>query len=205
MLKTIIVVGIPGVGKTTVLNIAVDELRAMGYSVMLVNFGDLMLETLKQRGLVRSRDDIRNLPLSIQREVQREVADKLGYELNRIRTLSGSEAYVAIVDTHAVVRTNAGYWPGLPSYVITQILPDCVVVIEADVNEIIARQVRDVKRMRSDYSDASLLNELLILNRMFAISSANIVGAPIYILRNREGKARETALELTNLVTSLRG
>ncbi len=205
MLKTLIVVGIPGVGKSTVLSIAIDELRARGCSVISVNFGDLMFEALKQRGLVQSRDDIRNLPLSTQREVQREVAEKLGYELSSIKKSGSGGVHIAIIDTHAVVRTNTGYWPGLPSHVIAQLLPDSIVVVEADVNEIIARQAKDVGRRRNDYSDVGLLSELLLLNRVFAISSASLVGAPVYILRNREGRARDAALELVNLVISLRG
>ncbi|MEM2205666.1 MAG: adenylate kinase [Sulfolobales archaeon] len=205
MLKTLIVVGVAGVGKSTVLSIATKELVARGYSVRVVNFGDLMFETLKQRGLVRSRDDIRNLPLSIQREVQKDVAEKISNELSRIRALGGEGVYVFIIDTHAVVKTSTGYWSGLPSFVVTRLSPDSIVIIEADVDEIIGRHARDVERRRSDYSDPGLLRELLMLNRVFAISSANLVGASVYIIHNKEGKAEEAASELVNLVVNLKG
>lgn len=205
MLKTIIAVGIPGVGKSTVLNTAMKELELRGYLVKVINFGDLMLDVLMKRGLVSSRDDIRNLPLSIQREVQRDVAERIGSELRRIREVSGSKPYVVIIDTHAVVKTGTGYWSGLPAHVITNIMPDSIVIVEASVEEILGRQAKDFERRRSDYSDAELLNELLSLNRYFAVSSANLVGASVYILRNREGKVRETASELVNLIENLRG
>ncbi|MEM1982163.1 MAG: adenylate kinase [Sulfolobales archaeon] len=204
MLKVVIAVGIPGVGKSTVLNIAMKELENRGYCVRVINFGDLMLETLTRRGLVKSRDDIRNLPLSIQREVQREVAGRIGDELSRIRRLNDGKTYVVIIDTHAVVKTSTGYWSGLPAHVITNIMPDSIVVVEADVQEILKRQIKDVERRRNDYSDVELLNELLLLNRVFAVSSANLVGASVYILRNREGRAEETALEFIKLIESLR-
>ncbi len=205
VLKTFIVVGIPGVGKSTVLSIVTKELVSRGYSVRLINFGDLMFETLKAQGLVKSRDDIRTLPLTVQRVVQKEVAERIGEELKRIRESGSKEDHIVIIDTHAVVRTSIGYWSGLPGYVITHLSPDSVVIVEADVNEIMSRQVRDVERRRSDYNDESLLRELLTLNRMFAVSSANLVGASVYIIRNREGKVEETASELLNLIVGLRG
>lgn len=198
LVKTVVVVGIPGVGKTTVLNIAVNELLAKGYVVKVINFGDYMLQELIQQGLVRSRDEIRLLPLKIQREVQERVAKRIRYEIDSERDLHGESIF--FIDTHAVVKTSTGYWSGLPYHVVKYLMPDIIVVIEASVDEILSRHVRDKSRERSDYGDPKLLSDLLMMNRVFTISSATLVGAPVYILCNREGSAKETALELVNVI-----
>lgn len=198
LVRTVVVVGIPGVGKTTVLNVAVNELLSKGYVVKVINFGDYMLQELTQRGLVRSRDEIRLLPLKIQREVQEMVAKRIRYEIDSECKLRSESIF--FIDTHAVVKTSTGYWSGLPRHVIEHLMPDIVVVIEASVDEILNRQIRDKSRERSDYRDPRLLSDLLIMNRMFAISSATLVGVPVYILYNREGSVREAALELVDVV-----
>ena len=57
---TIIIAGIPGAGKTTVIGKAREEV-----SVKFVNYGDLMFEAARSRGDVTNRDEIRSLPLDL--------------------------------------------------------------------------------------------------------------------------------------------
>jgi Archaeal adenylate kinase len=68
----IVVTGVPGVGKSTVMNGVCEKLN---YRIM--NFGDVMLEKGKEFG-VKNRDEIRKLPLEKQRELQRLAGEYLG-------------------------------------------------------------------------------------------------------------------------------
>jgi adenylate kinase len=197
--KVVVVVGLPGAGKSTVLSIASEKLRERGYAVRVVNFGDFMLSYLLQRGVVRSRDEIRKLPLATQRELQESAARAIREELER----TPGERFVGIVDTHAVIRTPVGIWPGLPLNVLRELRPDLIAVIEASPEEILSRQSRDSSRVRSDYSSRQLLEELLNTYRYYAIASSVISGAVLAIIANRENQAAQAAEELVRAIEEL--
>ncbi|HDN75811.1 MAG TPA: adenylate kinase [Acidilobales archaeon] len=198
-LKLVVMVGLPGVGKTTVINLAVKKLKEKGYGVEVINFGDFMLKFMTEKGYAKDRDEIRRLPLTIQQEAQAKSAREI-----RRRFEEASSRYegtfIGIVDTHALIKTETGLWPGLPKYVIEELRPHTIVVVEALPSEIVARQLRDRTRYRADYAKEELVRELLNLNRVFAISSATLVGASVSIVVNREGKAEEAAEEVVKVI-----
>lgn len=198
---TVVVVGVPGVGKSTVLSIASRVLGERGVRVLVVNYGDFMFEELRERGLVSSRDELRRLPLRTQYEHQAAVAKRiLRYAEER---LGGAGAAVLFIDTHLWIRTRAGYWPGLPLHVVQELRPDLIVLIEADPREILARQARDATRYRQDYADPRVLEELQELNRREALVVATLSGAAVRTVVNREGEAEKAARELVEAVTAL--
>lgn len=199
MRKVVVAVGLPGVGKSTVLSIASERLRERGYAVRVVNFGDFMLSYLLQHGIVRSRDEIRKLPLATQRELQELTARAIREEFEGVP----EGRFVGIVDTHAVIRTPAGLWPGLPLNVLRELRPDLIVVIEASPEEILSRQLRDSSRVRSDYSSKQLLEELLTTYRYYAIVSSVISGAALVVVVNRENRVAQAAEELVRAIEEL--
>jgi len=197
--KLVVVVGLPGVGKSTVLSLASEKLRERGYAVRVVNFGDFMLSYLLGRGVVKSRDEIRKLPLATQRELQELAARAIREEFEK----APGERFIGIVDTHAVIRTPAGLWPGLPLSVLKELRPDLIAVIEASPEEILSRQQRDSSRARSDYSSKQLLEELLATYRYYAIASSVISGAALVVVVNRENQASQAAEELVKSIEEL--
>jgi len=54
----VLVGGLPGVGKTTVLNRVAEQIKLQGMEVQLVVFGSVMLEEAKKLG-VMDRDQLR--------------------------------------------------------------------------------------------------------------------------------------------------
>ncbi|MFW9787106.1 MAG: AAA family ATPase, partial [Candidatus Thorarchaeota archaeon] len=71
--NVVIVTGIPGVGKTTVINTAVEQVKERsGEDVLILNIGTEMFEVATKEGHVKDRDELRKLPTAIQREVQRK-------------------------------------------------------------------------------------------------------------------------------------
>ena len=199
--KLAVIVGLPGVGKSTVLNLAKRILTSKGYHIEIVNFGDYMLSYVASQGLAKNRDEIRRLPLHVQRRAQEEAAKNIRRDLEAKASSEGK--VVGFVDTHAVIKTMTGYWPGLPLHVIKNLMPNTIVVVEAEPEEIVARQLRDKTRYRSDYADVGLVKELLSMNRMYAIASAVLVGASVNFIMNREGKADEAARRLAEVIEGL--
>ena len=196
MLKVVVVVGLPGVGKSTVLSIAAGKLSERGYAVRLVNFGDYMFSYLRETGLVETRDQIRRLPLSLQVRAQEAAARAIRRELES----QPGDRVVGIVDTHAVVKTPLGYWPGLPMAVLGELRPSLIAVVEAEPEEIVSRQRRDSSRYRGDVSSIELIRELQQVNRYYSAASSVISGAVLAFIRNAEGRAEAAAEELVRAI-----
>jgi len=188
MKKTIIVTGIPGTGKTTVCNTAVKLAEKIGVKINVINYGTVMVETLKEYGENVDRDLMRKADTNFQRKMQKEVAEKIA---EKIKQLNG----ITIIDTHMSIKTPEGYMPGLPSHVLQLLKPEMLVLIEAKPNEISSRRMKDKTRKRDEALEEAVKEELLF-SRLMAGACAVSIGAPIKIIINAEGKQEEAAREL---------
>ncbi len=197
--RVVVVTGVPGVGKTTVLGHLERLAGEEGFRVKVVNFGTYMLETALREGLVRHRDEMRRLPLRRQLELQRLAARRIAEDA--AGELGGDGALV--VDTHALVKTVAGYWPGLPKHVLDELKPDMIAVIEASPEEVAARQARDKTRVRSDIGGPEGAARLMEYARAAAFASAVHYASTVAIVENREGEAEEAARQLLALIRNL--
>lgn len=197
--KVVIVTGVPGVGKTTVLSEFKKKAEEEGLKVKIVNFGTYMLDTAVKEGIVDDRDKIRTLPLRRQLELQRLAAKAI---IRDAAKELGSDG-VLLVDTHALVKTVAGYWPGLPRHVLDELKPDMIAVVEASPEEIVARQARDETRYRADIGGVEGVKRLLENARAASIASAVHYASTVAIIENKEGKADEAASQLLDLVKKL--
>jgi len=179
----IVVTGIPGTGKTTVLNKAIEQAEKK-YKV--VNYGDVMLEEAKSKGLVKDRDEMRKLDPKIQKEIQKNAAKKIGKMEN------------VIIDTHASILTPNGYLPGLPEWVLKEIMPNTIVILEASPEEISRRRAKDATRKRDD-EDIEGIKEHQEMNRAIAMAYAVLTGATVKIIRNPDNGVEEAAKNLAKL------
>jgi len=164
----IVVTGIPGVGKTTVMKKAAE-----GMDIEFITFGTIMIDIAKEIGLVKDRDEIRKLTLDQQRELQIRAAEKAGSMKN------------IIVDTHCTIKTPKGYMPGLPEMVIKKLKPDSIVLVEADPLEIYNRRLKDKTRNR-DPDSKEKIAEHQQMNRAVAMAYAAITGATVKIVFNHD-------------------
>ncbi|WP_456455532.1 adenylate kinase [Methanopyrus sp.] len=187
----IVATGVPGVGATTVTTEAVKELE--GYEH--VNYGDVMLEIAKEEGLVEHRDEIRKLPAEKQREIQRLAARRIA------KMAEGREGI--IVDTHCTIKTPAGYLPGLPIWVLEELQPAVIVLIEADPDEIMMRRMKDSEERQRDYDRAHEIKEHQEMNRMAAMAYATLTGATVKIIENHDDRLEEAVREFVETVRSL--
>jgi adenylate kinase len=184
--RIIIVTGIPGVGKTTVLNKAADIAR-QEYTVEIVNYGSVMFETAVSSGFVENRDQMRLLPPEKQREIQKNAAE--------IIAKKAAQGKILIVDTHMLIKTPEGYLAGLPEWVITTLKPDVIVLVEAEPESIFSRRSKDESRTR-DQDSTIEINTHQNLCRAAAITIAVSTGATVTIVNNKEGMVDKTAEEL---------
>ena len=191
-LKIGIVTGIPGVGKTTVLQKVKEILDSDKINNKIINYGDFMLNTALKLGYVKHRDEMRKLPVDKQKQLQIEAARGIAQEAKE-----GGEGLL-FIDTHAVIRTPSGYLPGLPKYVIEEINPQVIFLLEADPKIILERQKRDSTRIRSDYSDEKVIIDTINFARYAAMASAVLVGATVKVVINVEGDPSIAAKEIIN-------
>ena len=184
-----IVVGIPGVGKTTVITKTKDILLQSGYNTTVVVFGSVMLSEAKKMGIA-DRDQIRKLSLSGQQNLQNLAADYI---------CSVKEDLV-IVDTHLFVRTSSGFFPGIPQNVIHKLKPRNLILITATPEEILARRAKDESRNRDMVSIEEIKKELGLAISM--ISTISILsGSAFEIVDNHQGSSEDTASFIARILT----
>ena len=181
----VIVVGIPGVGKTTVVQGVIS-----GYpGAKLVTFGTLMFEAARALKWVKDRDEMRKMTVERQKRLQKIAA-------TRIARMKGS---AIVVDPHLFIRTPEGFWPGLPFEVVRAMQPTHLVLVEATPEEIANRRSADPTRKRDAVTVESLREELAMA-RSFHTVSSTLTGAPIMIVQNGQGKQDQVAGDLVNML-----
>jgi len=177
----VIIVGIPGVGKTTVVSRVVELLKEKNVRVSVSIFGTVMFDEAKKKG-VQNRDDLRKLSVKDQKELQSMAA----------RTIASIADDVVIVDTHAFISTQEGFYPGLPHNVLEILNPDSFIMITARPEEIYNRRMTDTTRTRDIVSIDTIKKELDVTSAMLSTCSI-LCGSPIKMVLNTEGKVDEAA------------
>ena len=179
--KKIVLVGIPGVGKTSLLSKIVDILKNKNILVNVISYGTLMFDVAKENGL-QDRDGLRKLPISEQQNLQKIAAEKIATQSEEI----------VIIDTHAFITSTEGYYPGLPEHVLKIIKPSNFISVAAKPEEIYNRRMKDETRNRDNITLINIRKELEYQTGMIS-ACAVITGRPVRHILNDEGKIDEAA------------
>lgn len=185
--KRAIIVGIPGVGKTTVITRAAEMLNHKRKTTVVV-FGTIMFEEAKKMGL-KSRDEMRRMPVDDQRRLQEIAAQRI----------ADMKDDVVLIDTHLFINTGEGYYPGLPMRLLNIMKPTNMVMVAADAQEIADRRKTDQTRQRDIASAENIQKELDIAKVMVA-SCSILTGAPFAIIMNSDGKIDEAASNIAKML-----
>lgn len=186
--KTVIIVGVPGVGKSTIVTNATETLRNKGTSVKTVVFGSIMFEEAKKLG-ISDRDELRKLKIDVQEKLQNRAAE-------HISSLKDS---IVFVDTHLFIKTQSGYYPGLPMNLILKMNPQKLILITANPDEILNRRKKDTSRTRDLISDDEINRDIQVSLSM--ISSLSILtGAPFEIIYNHDDMIDSATSQLVELL-----
>lgn len=186
--KRAVIVGIPGVGKTTVIGRAA-EMLSKKRRAMVVVFGTLMFEEAKSRMGINHRDEMRGLPVADQRRLQEMAAQRI----------ADMDEEIVLVDTHLFINTSEGYYPGLPMRLLNIMKPTNLVMVSADPHEIADRRKADQTRQR-DIISAETVQKELDISRMMVASCSILTGAPFAIIMNSDGKSEEAAANIAKLL-----
>ena len=186
--KKVVIVGIPGVGKTSLLTKLVEHITQQSRTVSVRSFGTVMLEEAMKNG-VKDRDELRKLPIKKQQELQKMAAEDI----------AKMEDDVILIDTHAFISTKSGFYPGLPNYVIQIIQPTNFIAITASPDEIHNRRMKDETRNRDPISIEDIKKELAVQDAM--LSSCSVLsGSPMKVVFNHEGKVDEVAVAVLGAI-----
>lgn len=178
----IVVTGVPGVGKTTVM-----EAAAKAGDRKVVVYGSEMFRVAEAEGVVKDRDEMRRLAPAEQKRIQVAAAAAIAAQGD------------VIVDTHASIRTPQGYLPGLPAWVLETLKPDAIVLVEATPQEIAGRRSTDATRKRDEDSPQTIARHQE-LNRAFAATYATLTGAVVAIVFNHDGRVEEAVEQVLPIV-----
>ena len=179
--RKIVLVGIPGVGKTSLLTKIVDILKNKNIRVNVISYGTLMFDVAKENGL-ENRDDLRKLSVTEQQRLQKIAAEKIATH----------DEEVVIIDTHAFISSPEGYYPGLPEHVLKIIKPSNFISVAAKPEEIYNRRMKDETRNRDNITLINIRKELEYQTGMIS-ACAVITGRPVRHILNDEGKIDEAA------------
>lgn len=185
-----VITGIPGSGKTTLTNRALDILKERGIFYTLLNYGSLMFELATQEGLVKNRDEMRKLDPEKQEEIQTMVAQQLSQRAQNENIL---------LDTHCTISTKKGYIPGLPLKILKELKLSVLVITESQEEEIRERRKSDSSRKR----DEETLKEIKLhqeLNRAISMSYSAFTGVPVKIIQNKQGEIEKAAEKLAEIL-----
>lgn len=186
--KRIVITGVPGVGKTTVINGALEQLEREGITYQSINFGTFMFEVATRDGVVRDRDDMRKLDRTVQKQLQQAAA----------RAIAEIEGNV-IIDTHSTVKTPKGYLAGLPEWVLRELLPDSIILVETDEDQILLRRLNDATRVRDMDSSKTIL-EHQQFNRSIAAAYAMLTGCTVKIVKNQDHLLDRAVIDMADVL-----
>jgi adenylate kinase len=185
-MKTIIVVGIPGSGKSSILKEVIRNFPLLP----VVNYGDKMLEEANAEGL--TRDMLRKMTFSAQQQIGVRAAERIMQSKNEL----------TIIDTHALIKTDVGFCPGLPKEVLTVLSPKALAWVECPPSLILQRRKSDLSRTRDNETEEDLaIHQELTYSYLTACSMET--GALLCRITNREPSIEKNCKPLISLIKQL--
>jgi adenylate kinase len=176
-MQAVIVVGIPGAGKSTIIDSVTKDSKDT-----FVNIGNMMLDIGVKKGYFTDRDKIRYQSNDERKELIRDVFDEISKMEGNI-----------IIDTHASMGAHGRYMPGLPCDVVAGIKDSlrALICIDAPTDKIILRRERDTTRHREVEGPESIdMQRMINISALSAISEEYNV--PLFVLFNEEDKQDES-------------
>jgi adenylate kinase len=187
--RLIIVAGVPGAGKSTVLLEAWKQVeKELNYSI--VSFGTEMLRLCQESGLVSDRDEMRNLSADAQEEMQWRTTKRIVERPENI-----------LLDTHCTIKTGSGsYLPGFTPRMLERMSPKAIILVDAHEAEIRGRRRLDKSRpLRTIESNEDILEHKLI-NRAYCAAFSARSSCLLRIIQNNTGEFKRAVEEFVSTI-----
>lgn len=184
--------GIPGVGKSTIVRMVSEKLN-----LAYLHPGNIIEEIAMERNLIDHVDQIRKLRQHIQDEMQNEMVRRI------VNTIEDNPGKHYLIDTHAIVKTPQGYFPGLRNNFFEEVKPNIYVVVESPAENILVRRVMDETRERKDDHSLREIELHLELTRDFAINYTVMTGSNLHVVENKQGDLEYAVDEVADVLTRL--
>jgi len=171
-----ILVGLKGSGKTTVMKKVMER----NPDIKQIIAGDYFAEYYKERDLSRDEGDL-GVDSSEHFRIQREVFKKIRKEADKHDKV--------IVDTHAFLTKKEGYYPGLPLFVMKDLEPDTIIMMDYLPKDILKRRQKDKEDLGRDRSAALTLEGVKKEQRVqeeFVIAAAVAGGCTVKMIERYE-------------------
>lgn len=191
--KRVLVFGLPGVGKNTVVKQAVETL---GDSFRIVNYGNVLQDLVGQ-----ARDKYR-------REANLEEflkSQSLAAEMIAKMDDNGKNL---IITSHAVMWRESGFIPGFPEQVLKMISPNLLVLIISPPHEIIIRKLLDAdkgERLDRDTLAYEITREQQNACKYICFAYSMMTGAPVKIIENTQGRLDDATAQLIQAINDVCG
>jgi adenylate kinase len=189
----VMVVGVPGVGKTSISN---EVKKYLKYEFKVVSTGNIVLELAKEKYNINNRDEIRRkLTFEQQKELQREA-------IKRIKEMEKENDI--ILDIHLVIGSYNAYIPGMIREYAEILRPDGIAVIISDPDKIIMRRLKDIQIRGRDIENL----ERIKIHQNLIIYLATILmfeyGTIVEVINNEEGLLEESAKKFAEFLNKLK-
>ncbi|MDE1761684.1 MAG: AAA family ATPase [Candidatus Micrarchaeota archaeon] len=178
--RTIVFVGTPGAGKTSILNEVDHDHR-------LVNIGTEMFNIASKDHNVTNRDQLRKLDAKLQAQIRSKVFEEIRKAKEDI-----------ILDTHATIRNGPRFVFGFTMDELKSIDVRTLVYVDASSKDILKRREHDLSRHR-DVEDATDIEEQREVNISLITAYAAVLGIPLYIIKNNSNQLKK-AIEQANSI-----
>ncbi|MGC9132933.1 MAG: adenylate kinase [Nanopusillaceae archaeon] len=189
----ILVVGVPGVGKTSVIN---ESKKYLKYNFRIISVGDIIFDLAKEKYGINDRDEIRKkLNVDQQEELQLEAMKKIK-EMEKEEDL--------ILDTHLVIESYSGYIPGIMRKFAEILKPDGIAVIVSDPDKIFVRRLRDIQIRGRDIEELNRIEIQQNLTIYFTTIFMFEYHTTVQIIENEEGLLEEAAKKFADFVNKLK-
>ncbi|GEM_PF-1722540 len=180
--KTFVLMGSSGSGKSTITGLLRDRLAKSG--IMYVNGGDEMKENAVRLGYTDDRDKLKYLPKAQQNECQKIMLDKI----------AGMDGFV-FFDTHASIRNKdtGEYINGIPPERVPDLNIQVIFYLDVPALQVIERRNKQQLLRARDPETEETLGAQTIIDVNFMRRNAQIANVPIIIVQNLEDR-REKAV-----------
>jgi len=187
--QTFLFSGVPGVGKTSIVNSVAEK-----FQLPVFHFGGVLFDLIKKEfPQINSIDDIR-------RELNYDQYTDL--QIQAATSIAAQTPEHKIIISHLSIATSTGFVPGFPKKITKILRPTTIFIIEAPAEEIMDRRQADKTRRRGHYLEDQIdfhQNH----NRALAAAYSFANGHNIYPIRNEQNSIEEAIIQTSDIIEQL--